>query len=231
MPKFYKSSQSNVIAQNGMVATSHPLSSLEAISILKKGGNAVDAAIAASAVLSVVEPNATGIGGDCFAIIAMNGKKPISYNGSGITPKKANIDFFINNQINKIGKRIDKGVSFDDIWTKITPESIDYGLMEKAKNIIVVKAKFDWSDLGSWNIIHDISPKNKDGNTIRGDALIIEGRNNFVQSNGQFIALLGLDNVVVITTDDATLVVAKDRVEEVKNVVKYLQDDKKENLL
>jgi len=62
-------------------------------------------------------------------------------------------------------------------------------------------------------------------------ALILEGKNNFVQSNGQFIALLGLDNVVVITTDDATLVVAKDRVEEVKNVVKYLQDDKKENLL
>jgi mannose-1-phosphate guanylyltransferase len=137
----------------------------------------------------------------------------------------------LNNQINKISKRIDKGVSFDDIWTNITPESIDYGLMEKAKNIIVVKAKFDWSDLGSWNIIHDISPKNKDGNTIRGDALIIEGRNNFVQSNGKFIALLGLDNVVVITTDDATLVVAKDRVEEVKNVVKYLKDDKKENLL
>ena len=108
---------------------------------------------------------------------------------------------------------------------------IYYGLIEKAKNIIVVKAKFDWSDLGSWNIIHDISPKNKDGNTIRGDALIIEGRNNFVQSNGQFIALLGLDNVVVITTDDATLVVAKDRVEEVKNVVKYLQDEKKGNLL
>ena len=137
----------------------------------------------------------------------------------------------LNDQISKISKRIDKGVSFDDIWTNITPESIDYGLMEKANNIIVVKAKFDWSDLGSWNIIHDISPKNKDGNTIRGDALIIEGRNNFVQSNGQFIALLGLDNVVVITTDDATLVVAKDRVEEVKNVVKYLQDDKKENLL
>jgi len=137
----------------------------------------------------------------------------------------------LNDQINKIGKRINKGVGFDDIWTKITPESIDYGLMEKAEDIIVVKAKFEWSDLGSWNIIHDISPKNKDGNTIRGDALILEGKNNFVQSNGQFIALLGLDNVVVITTDDATLVVAKDRVEEVKNVVKYLQDDKKENLL
>ena len=86
-----------------MAATSHPLATLEAISILKNGGNAIDAAIAASAVLSVVEPNATGIGGDCFAIVAMNGKKPISYNGSGITPEKAKIDFFINNKIDKIG--------------------------------------------------------------------------------------------------------------------------------
>ena len=137
----------------------------------------------------------------------------------------------LNDQIKKISKRIDKGVSFNDIWNKITPESIDYGLMEKAEDIYVVKAKFEWSDLGSWNIIHDISPKNKDGNTIRGDALIIKGRNNFIQSNGQFIALLGLDDVVVIATDDATLVVAKDQVEQVKNVVKYLQDGKKENLL
>ena len=94
--------RSNVLGQNGMAATSHPLSSLEAISILKKGGNAIDAAIAASAVQAVVEPNSTGIGGDCFALISFKGKKPISVNGSGITPQKANMDFFESKKINKI---------------------------------------------------------------------------------------------------------------------------------
>ena len=95
--------RSNVLAQNGMVATSNPLSSIEAISILKRGGNAIDAAIAASAVQSVVCPSATGVGGDCFAIIALNGKIPVAVNGSGIAPKKANLEFFKENKINKIG--------------------------------------------------------------------------------------------------------------------------------
>ena len=93
----------NVLSSNGMAATSHPLATLEAVSILKKDGNAIDAAIAASTVLSVVEPNATGIGGDCFAIVSLNGKSPIAYNGSGIAPEKAKLDFFIKNNIRNIG--------------------------------------------------------------------------------------------------------------------------------
>ena len=72
MKKYNYSSRPNIFSSNGIAATSHPLATEEAISILKMGGNAIDAAIAASAVLSVVEPNATGIGGDCFAIIKMN---------------------------------------------------------------------------------------------------------------------------------------------------------------
>ena len=86
--------RSNVLSCNGIAATSQPLSSLEAISILKKGGNAVDAAIAASAVQSVIEPGSTGVGGDCFALISLNGKKPVSINGSGIAPKKATLEYF-----------------------------------------------------------------------------------------------------------------------------------------
>ncbi len=95
--------RSNVLSMNGMAATSQPLSSLEAISILKKGGNAVDAAIAASAVQSVIEPGSTGVGGDCFALISLNGKKPVSINGSGIAPKKSTLQYFKEKNITEIG--------------------------------------------------------------------------------------------------------------------------------
>ena len=130
----------------------------------------------------------------------------------------------------KIKQCINKGDNFNEIWHNISPESIDYGLMEKSDNIYVVKAKFEWSDLGSWNVIHEISPKNKERNTIIGDGIIVEGNNNFLQSNGQFVALLGVDNLVVVGTDDAILVVNKERVEEVKKIVRYLKDNKKELL-
>ena len=102
MRKIYQPGRSNVLSNNAMVATSQPLSSQEAINILKLGGNAVDAAIAASAVLSVVEPGSTGIGGDCFSIIKMNNKNAVSINGSGIAPKKARLEYFKSNKIDSI---------------------------------------------------------------------------------------------------------------------------------
>ena len=102
MRNLYTPGRSNVLGTNAMAATSNPLSTLEAIEILKRGGNAIDAAIAASAVQSVVEPNSTGIGGDCFALISLKDKNPISVNGSGISPKKANLNFFKEKKIKKI---------------------------------------------------------------------------------------------------------------------------------
>ena len=112
----------DAISSNGMAATSHPIATEEALRILQKGGNAVDAAIAASVVLSVAEPNATSIGGDCFAIIKMNGKDPVSYNGSGIAPAKANFDYFKENNIDKIGLTSPHSVTIPgalDAWNSI----------------------------------------------------------------------------------------------------------------
>jgi len=137
----------------------------------------------------------------------------------------------LSNQLWKIGKRIESSKTYTDIWSEIVPESIDYGLMEKAKNIYVVKSSFRWNDLGSWNAVYDELPKRKDGNLVRGSGIVIDGSNNFIQNDDRFTAVIGLDNVVVISTDDATLVVNKDNVEDVRKVVEYLNKKDRQDLL
>ena len=95
--------RSPVLAMNGMVATSQPLASAAALRVLEDGGNAVDAAITAAAVLNVVEPVMTGIGGDMFALIYMQqDKKPVGLNGSGWAGSKATVDFFRSRSLNDI---------------------------------------------------------------------------------------------------------------------------------
>src|SRR5664279_4852386 len=90
--------RSEVIARNGMAATSQPLATQVALDILKKGGNAIDAAIAADAVLGVVEPTSAGVGGDLFAIIWSADKgKMYGLNGSGRSPRSLKLEYFKEN--------------------------------------------------------------------------------------------------------------------------------------
>jgi gamma-glutamyltranspeptidase/glutathione hydrolase len=95
--------RSEVMAQNGMVATSHPLSTQIGIDILKQGGNAIDAAIAANAALGLMEPTGSGIGGDLFAIIwDAKTQKLYGLNASGRSPKSLTLDYFKQNNITQI---------------------------------------------------------------------------------------------------------------------------------
>lgn len=137
----------------------------------------------------------------------------------------------LSDQLHKIQKRMGNKKNWSRLWQNIKSESIDYGIMEKSENIFVVKSEFNWNDLGSWNSIFDVSPKSKDGNVIRGEGVVIDGDSNLVQSSSHFTAVIGADNLIVVHTSDATLVVHKDKVEDIKHLVKYLEDNNRKDLL
>jgi|TARA_B100000029_G_scaffold492063_1_gene552915 mannose-1-phosphate guanylyltransferase len=132
--------------------------------------------------------------------------------------------------IKEIGPRLQKGEPIQDIWRFIEPESIDYGLLEKAQNIYVVSGEFKWNDVGSWNALYDVLNANEDGNIVRGKGKVMDGNNNLIQSNGKFTAVIGASNLVVVNTDDATLVVPRDKVEDVKALVDFLKTSGQSNL-
>ena len=136
----------------------------------------------------------------------------------------------LSESLKLIAPKIQKGEPFRDIWHFIESESIDYGLLEKAKNIYMVSGEFKWNDIGSWNALYDVLNTNVDGNIVRGKGKVMDGKNNLIQSNGRFTAVLGVSNLVVVNTDDATLVVPRDKVEDVKAMVDFLKKSGHGNL-
>ena len=129
------------------------------------------------------------------------------------------------NEVEKIAPKIDSGDSFDELWEFIKPESIDYGLLEKADNIYVVPADFQWNDIGSWKALYDVFNSDRKGNIVRGHGTVMDGKGNLIHSKDRFTAVLGVDNVIVINTGDVALVVDKDKVEDIKNLVHYLNNN------
>ena len=137
----------------------------------------------------------------------------------------------LTDSLNKIAPKLHAGEQFDELWKFIEPESIDYGLLEKTDNIYVVTGDFKWNDIGSWSALYDVLNPRDDGNIIRGNGKVMNGKNNLIQSNGKFTAVLGLSDLVVVNTDDATLIVPRDKVEDVKDLVAFLKKDGQNNLI
>ena len=118
-----------------------------------------------------------------------------------------------------------------ELYTRLESISIDYGIMERSHDILMVPASFKWSDLGSWAALDEVIEKDERGNIHKGNAIDIESQNSTVFAGNRLIATIGLKDMVVVDTPDATLVTPKERVQEVRKIVEVLRQSGREEHL
>jgi mannose-1-phosphate guanylyltransferase/mannose-6-phosphate isomerase len=105
-----------------------------------------------------------------------------------------------------------------------TPDiSIDYAVMEKAHDVVVVPCDFSWNDIGSWNAVGDLTHPDAAGNRVVGEAMLVDVTNSYVQCENRLVAAVGIDNLIIIDTPDALLVANRDRSQDVKKIVSQLK--------
>ena len=114
--------------------------------------------------------------------------------------------------------RIDK-----EIFKSCPNDSIDYAVMEKTNNAIVVSMDACWNDIGSWSALWEVSDKDEYGNVIKGDTLCIDSQNNYIYSESELITTIGIQDTIIIQTKDAILISKKNKSQDVKYLVKKLQ--------
>jgi len=115
--------------------------------------------------------------------------------------------------------RLDK-----DAFGKIKGDSIDYAAMEKTTKDKVVKLNAGWDDVGSWSALYDISKKDENQNVVKGDVIALDTTSSYIRGGKRTIATIGLDDVVIVDSDDALLVAAKGKIQDVKKVAEIIKN-------
>jgi mannose-1-phosphate guanylyltransferase/mannose-6-phosphate isomerase len=110
----------------------------------------------------------------------------------------------------------------DESFRSAKSISIDYALMEKSENVTVVELDAGWSDIGSWSALHDIGEKSEDGNVIHGDVFIEDTANTYINASNHLVATIGVKNLVIVDTPNATLISSKEKAHEVNKIVEKL---------
>ena len=113
-----------------------------------------------------------------------------------------------------------------DAFAASPSDSIDYAVMEKTDAARVLPVDIGWNDVGSWSALWDVSEQDADGNARHGDVIAVDSRNSYAYAR-RLVALVGVDDLVVVETDDAVLVARKDKVQQVKDVVAKLKSDQR----
>jgi len=117
--------------------------------------------------------------------------------------------------------------SYETVLNKVFPEfpsiSIDYGIMEKSENIFVIPGTFGWDDVGSWLAVERIKKSNEYGNIVDGNIVTINTKNCIIQGDKKLIATVGLEDLVIVDTEDATLICDRDSTADIKKVLENLR--------
>lgn len=120
-------------------------------------------------------------------------------------------------------------IEFDHASFAAQPDvSIDYAVMEKARNVAVVPCDLRWSDIGSWNALVDLVAPDGDGNRALGDAILVGTKNTFVQSEHHLVAAVGVEDLIIVDTPDAVLVTHRNKSQDVRKVVQQLRQHRHE---
>lgn len=110
-----------------------------------------------------------------------------------------------------------------DIFAACPDESIDYAVMEKTADAVVIPLDAGWNDVGSWSALWEVNDQDSNGNGLTGDIFIHESSNCYINTDDKFVAAIGVENLVIVNTKDAVLVIDKSQVQDVKKVVEYLK--------
>ena len=131
----------------------------------------------------------------------------------------------VNDAVNNAVQDLDF-IRLDSQAFKSSPsDSIDYALMEKSDNVVVVPLDAQWNDIGSWSALYDIGIKDGSGNVIKGDVIAQDTTNTYINANHHMVATIGVDNLIVVDTPDATFIAKQDRAQEVKSIIETLQSN------
>ncbi len=103
--------------------------------------------------------------------------------------------------------------------------SVDYAVMEKTSDAVVVRTNMGWSDVGAWSALWGIGNEDSNGNVALGDVFTADTRNSYIRSDNRLVAAIGVEDLVIVATDDAVLVVPKDRAQEVRRAVDWLNEE------
>ena len=140
-------------------------------------------------------------------------------------------------KVTQILEKIDARWDEDGLRADISSEysqmpkiPVDIGILEQAEKRVVIPVDYGWNDIGSWKALYDVSEKDENNNVINCENQTIDSKNNYINSK-KFVALIGIDDLVVVESDDALLIAKKDRSEDVKNIVEELKKEGKEELL